>query len=245
MLASIVVPVYNDPRVGRALDSLLMQREVDPPEILIVDGGSGSETHRVLDEYRHRVARVISEPDRGVYDAMNKGIALAQGDVIATLGADDVYADPFVLRDVLAAFEGGADAVYADVDYVTAAGRVMRHWRSGPLRRARFYAGWMPPHPTFFVRRHHLRELGAFDLSFRIAADYELTLRMLFKHKLSARYIPRVLVRMEHGGMSNRPANVLRANLEAYRAWRTNGLRGGLLVPVLKPASKLTQFLRR
>lgn len=241
---TIVVPVYNDKRVARALDSILAQREAPPVEIVVIDGGSTDGTLDILEAYRPRLAKVVSERDRGVYDAMNKGISIATGDVVGILNSDDRYADDLVLRDVASALKD-AEAAYGDIVYVRRDGTSLRYWRSGKPTRAKFRIGWMPPHPSFFVRRDVYGRFGAFDLSFRIAADYELTLRFLHRHQVSSAYVPRVLVRMDHGGMSNRPSNIVRANLEARRAWKRNDLRGGLLVPLVKPLSKLGQFFHR
>lgn len=247
MKISIVTPVYNDPRVSRALDSILSQEYDGELELIVIDGGSARPTLDVLERYRRDIAVLVSEPDRGVYDAMNKGIRLARGDVVGILNADDRYNDPFVLRDVAAALvDPGVDACFGDLVYVNSRDRVVRYWKSGPYRLVKFYFGWMPPHPTFFVRREVYRRYGAFDLDYPIAADYELLLRLLLKAKISVRYLPRVLVRMSLGGKSNRSvSNIIRANQEVWRAWRKNGLRFGYLVPVLKPGRKVIQFLRR
>ena len=201
----------------------------------------------MLERYRGRLAALVSEPDRGIYDAMNKGIARATGEVIGILNADDRYADPFVLRDVARAFEDpNVEACYGDLVYVDERGKVVRYWRSGPHKRWKWFLGWMPPHPTFFVRRSVYQRYGTFDLRFPIAADYELMLRLLFKHRVRTAYIPRALVLMAPGGNSNRSlGNILRANLEVLHAWRTNGLRFGYLVPLLKPARKVPQFFSR
>lgn len=247
MKISIITPVYNDPRVCRALDSILSQDYEGEPEIIVVDGGSTRSTLDVLERYRRHIAVLVSEPDRGVYDAMNKGIRLATGEVVGILNADDRYNDPLVLRDVATVLaDNKVDACYGDLVYVDSKDRVVRYWKSGPYRPIRFYFGWMLPHPTFFVRRNVYEQYGYFDLNNPIAADYELMLRFLLKNKLSVRYIPRVLVRMSLGGKSNRSiGNIIRANIEVWRAWRKNNLRFGYLVPILKPARKWIQFVRR
>ena len=200
----------------------------------------------MLERYRPHIATLVSEPDLGIYDAMNKGVARATGDIVGILNADDCYNDPNVLRDVVAAFhDPSVEVVYGDLVYVDAGDRVKRYWRSGEHRRWKWRLGWMPPHPTFFVRRSVYQRFGGFDLSFPIAADYELMLRLLMKHKIGVRYVSRVLVRMSAGGYSNRSVrNIIKANGEAYRAWRRNQLALGYLVPLLKPAQKISQFVR-
>ncbi len=246
MKISIVTPVLNDTRVARALDSVLAQRHRHTLELIVVDGGSTDGTPAILDRYRNRIAALISEPDDGIFDGMNKGIRRATGDVVGILCADDRYSDQFVFRDVLRAFEDAAvEACYGDQTYVNEQGRTVRHWRAGAPSRAAWHAGWMPPHPTFFVRRRTYQEYGGFDTRFPIAADYELMLRLLFRHRIRTVHLDRVLVHMAPGGTSTASAAaILQGNREAFLAWRSNGLRGGWFVPVLKPARKLLQLAR-
>ena len=247
MKLSIVTPVYNDPRISRALDSILSQQHDEELELIVIDGGSGASTLDVLQRYRDRISILVSEPDKGVYDAMNKGIRLATGEVIGILNADDRYYDDFVLRDVAAAFQDPkTDACYGDLVYVDSLDRISRYWKSGEYHPSKFYLGWMPPHPTFFVRRGLYEKYGNFDLRYTIAADYELMFRLILKHRISLKYIPRVLVKMSLGGKSNRSvSNIIKANLEVWQAWRNNNLSFGYLVPLLKPAQKVVQFIRR
>jgi glycosyltransferase involved in cell wall biosynthesis len=247
---SIITPVYNDPRVAGALDSVLSQNVEAELELIVIDGSSTDGSLEVLERYRDdgRLAVLVSEPDRGMYDAINKGIALATGDIVGILNADDRYADTAVLRDVIAAFKNShIEACYGDLVYVDDDDQVVRYWRSGECSRWKFHLGWAPPHPTFFVRKNVYERLGIFDMEcFRIAADYELMLRFLMKNRVPVAYVDRVLVRMTVGGMSNRSVrNIMKANLEVYRAWRRNRLPLGQLAPVLKPAQKLLQFLQR
>lgn len=220
-----------------------------PAEHIVVDGASSDGTREALERHRGRIARLVSEPDRGIYDGMNKGIALATGDVVGTLNADDFYAHREVLQRVAEAFADPAvDACYGDLEYVDArdASRVVRRWRAGGYRPRKFFQGWMPPHPTFFVRRRHYRELGAYDESLGTAADYELMLRFLLRHRLRACYIPEVLVRMRSGGASGRSlAARLRANRMDKKAWEINGLRRMPWTIAFKPLRKLIQFIPR
>lgn len=247
MKLSIVTPVYNDPRVGRALTSILLQERRFDLETIVIDGGSSGETLRILEEMRGRISTLVSERDRGIYDAMNKGVARATGDVVGILNADDYYFDASVLQGVADAFaDPSVHVCYGDLVYVDQEGRVVRYWKSGAYRPSNFYFGWMPPHPTFFVRREVYERYGAFDLAYRISADYELMLRLLLRHRLQVGYLDRIMVRMTTGGNSNRSiGNILRANMEVYQAWRANHLHLGLLVPLIKPARKPLQFLRK
>lgn len=246
MKISVITVAYNS--AGTLLDtveSVLGQthREV---EYLIIDGGSTDDTLAKLEPYRERLAQVVSEPDRGMYDAMNKGIARASGEVVAILNSDDVYADAGVLSKVALCFErSGADCVYGDLHYVSAdMSRVVRNWRSGEYEPSRFHQGWHPPHPAFFVRRPVYEACGGFDLNLSIAADYELMLRVLVRHRRSAAYLPEVLVKMRTGGASNRSLkNIAVANLQCWKAWRQNQLGLSPWPVIRKPLSKLKQAL--
>ena len=245
MNISIVLPVFNDVRVGRALDSVLSQQHEHELELIVIDAGSTDGTLELLERYRERIAVLVSEPDRGIYDGMNKGIALATGDVVGILNADDRYSDPLVLRDVMDALNRQeVDACYGDLVYTNEADKVVRYWKAG--RRRGWRLGWMPPHPTFFVRRRVYECYGAFDLRYPISADYELMLRLMLKHRIEVKYLDRVLVNMAPGGNSGGSiSTIVKANLEVARAWRNNGLRGWTLVPVLKPARKMFQVVSR
>ena len=246
MKISIITATYNS---GSTIKDTLdcIQRQDHPAvEHIIVDGGSKDNTLELVSGFSH-VARLVSENDKGIYDAMNKGIRLATGDVIGILNSDDMYMDPSVLSDVARAFEDPAVmTVYADLQYVHRDNpdRVIRTWRSGPFKKWNFYYGWMPPHPTFFVRREVYDRAGLFNLELRSAADYELMLRILLKMGISAYYLRRVIIKMRTGGMSNATfANRLRANKEDQMAWKLNGLKPYFFTLYLKPLRKIHQFI--
>lgn len=246
MKISIITATYNSATtVGDTLVCIGGQRHPDI-EHIIVDGRSSDRTLEIVSGFPH-VARIISEKDKGIYDAMNKGIRMATGDVVGILNSDDMYTDPQVLSDVAKAFEDPkVMTVYADLQYVhpDQPDKVVRTWKTGPFRKKNFYYGWMPPHPTFFVRRSVYDVAGVFDLSLRSAADYELMLRVLLKHGLSAHYIPRVIVKMRAGGMSNASLwNRLRANKEDRLAWKLNGLEPYFFTLYIKPLRKIHQFI--
>lgn len=246
MKITIVTPVFNDVRVGRALDSILAQQHRHELELVVVDAGSRDDTLEVLETYRDRLAVFISEPDSGIFDGMNKGIRHATGEVVGILNADDCYSDPLVLRDVADAFsaDAGVEACYGDLAYTNPAGRVVRYWKAGESGGRRWLLGWMPPHPTFFVRRRVYDRYGLFDLQYPIAADYELMLRLMFRHRIKVKYLNRAVLNMAPGGNSTRNIkSIVKANLEVGRAWRNNGLGWGMfLAPCLKPARKLLQL---
>jgi glycosyltransferase involved in cell wall biosynthesis len=248
MKISIITATYNS--AATIKDTLNCIRLQDHPDIehIVVDGGSTDSTPSIVGGFPH-VAKWISEKDNGIYDAMNKGIALSTGDVIGILNSDDIYAGRDVLSAVAQAFaDPEVKTVYADLQYVRAddTDRILRTWKTGAFRKRNFYYGWMPPHPTFFVRKDVYDEAGLFNTSLRSAADYELMLRILLKHGLPAHYIPKVIVKMRAGGVSNASIwNRLRANQEDRLAWKLNGLRPYFFTLYLKPLRKISQFIIR
>lgn len=216
-------------------------------EHIVIDGASRDGTLEVLETWRAQLAVLVSEPDRGSYDALNKGIARASGEVVGLLNADDLYAGPGVLARIAAAFaDPSVAAVYGDLVYVNQAdtGRVIRYWRAGPYHPRRLARGWMPPHPTLYLRRDLYERHGGFGLGYRIAADYDLMLRVLSRINGQVVYLPEVLVRMRLGGTSNRSRNLLQKSCEDYQILRRNRI-GGLGTLLLKNVQKLPQFFRR
>lgn len=214
-------------------------------EHVVIDGGSVDGTLQVLQACLNVQAICVSEPDQGIYDALNKGLARATGDVIGLMHSDDFFSDDQVLARVAAVFADPAvDAVYGDLDYVAKAdpSRIIRRWRSGEYSPRKLALGWMPPHPTLFLRRGVIERWGGYDTSFRIAADYDAILRYFGKGQIRATYIPHVLVKMRLGGESNRSlAKIWVKSREDYAALRGNGV-GGFWALVWKNLSKLGQF---
>ena len=245
MKISIVTATFNSAAtLPDTLDSIGAQAYV-PTEIIIQDGGSKDSTLEIANRYPN--VHIESARDGGLYDAMNRGVGRASGDIIGILNSDDFYAHEAVLRRVAAAFaaDDGVDAVYGDLNYVDQhdTSRVVRSWRSGPNTKAGWRKGWMPPHPTFFVRRRVYEQYGRFDTSFRFAADYEFMLRCCYRYDIKTAYLPEVLVHMRAGGLSNSSlSNRLAANREDRRAWRVNQLDCPAALRFLKPARKLTQW---
>ncbi len=250
MKISVITVSYNSAKtIVDTVESVLAQSHPDV-EYIIIDGGSKDDTLTKLEPYRERIAVLVSEADSGMYDAMNKGIARASGEVVAILNSDDSYANTEVLTQVAALFNNsGADCIYGDLHYVAASdtNRVVREWRSGPYQTGAFRRGWHPPHPAFFVRRTVYQELGGFETELRIAADYEFMLRVLEHKNRSVAYLPEVLVKMRTGGESNRSiANIWKANRECYTAWRMNGYGFFTAITAVprKPLGKLKQLRR-
>jgi glycosyltransferase involved in cell wall biosynthesis len=244
-VVSVVTAVLNRAAtLAQALASVQAQQGVRV-EHIVIDGGSTDGSLELLRAQGERIAVLVSEPDAGIYHALNKGLARATGDIVGFLHSDDVYAHERVLARVGAAFADPAvEAAYGDLDYVTPdAARVLRRWRAGPYARGRLARGWMPPHPAFFARRSVYERLGTFDTAFRIAADYDWLLRVLGAGGVQPAYIPEVLVRMRWGGASNRSlARLLRKSREDLRALRRHRI-GGVGALLLKNLSKLPQFV--
>ena len=249
MMISIITVCYNAEKTIRdAIESVLGQAYPNL-DYLIVDGGSNDGTLAIIQQYVGRL-RYVSKRDRGIYDAMNKGIAMATGEVIGTLNADDVYEDAYVLGRVAEVFtDSTVDACFADLVYVRQndTSRVVRYWKSSDYRGGLFKSGWVPAHPTFFTRKGIYERHGQFNLDYRIAGDFELMFRLIELNQIRTKYIPRVLVRMRLGGESNKSlANLVRQNREIWTAlkgsypelsWHSFLIR--------KIFNKCAQFLKR
>lgn len=247
MKISIITVSFNSAdTIADTMRSVAMQTY---PELehIVVDGASSDETLAVVRSFPDRLSRVVSERDTGIYDAMNKGLALATGDLVGFLNADDMLANPWVITRIAAAAGRDVDAVYGDLSYVNKdrPTEVLRHWSSGTFDARRLRYGWMPPHPTFYIRRSLARSLGFFDLQFRIAADYDFMLRCLARPGVRVAYVPEVLVRMRAGGASNRSLGALvNKSREDLIALKKNRV-GGITTLLLKNARKLPQFVYR
>ena len=243
---SIITVSFNSAQtIGDTLKSLATQSYPNI-EHIIVDCASTDQTMQIVAGFPH-VAQCISEKDEGIYFAMNKGIAMASGDVIGILNADDLYADEEVIARVAAVFEDSAvDATYADLVFVDRedVSKIVRTWKSGIFKRSSMYHGWMPPHPTFFVRRSLYEKYGLFNTILRSAADYELMLRFLLKNQINLSYIPQTIINMRQGGKSTASiSNRIKANLEDRKAWKMNGLKPHFFTLILKPLRKIKQFI--
>lgn len=245
---SVITAVYNSrDTVEQALASILSQSH-PAVELIVIDGSSTDGSLDVLERYIQYFGVFVSESDGGIYDAINKGIKSATGDVIGFLHADDVLQNSEVLCKVAAAFsDPGVDAVYGDLVYVARNNidNVLRYWRGGIYTDKSFQHGWMPPHPTFYVRRSIFERLGGFDTRYRIAADYDLVLRFLAVEKIRSIYIPEVMVRMRVGGISNQSLkSIVHKSLEDIVILRRNNL-GGVWTLFIKNIRKINQFWKR
>ena len=248
MKVSIITITYNSAETVEDTIRSVLSQDYPLIEYIIVDGASKDGTLHIVNRYADKIARVISEPDKGIYDAMNKGVSIATGDVIGILNSDDFYADSTVITDIVNTLQmASSDACYADLVYVDKqnTSRIVRSWKSGEYTPGFFLRGWMPPHPTFFLKRAVYEKYGLYSLELRSSADYELMLRMVHKHGISLSYLPRVITKMRTGGQSNVTIkNRWKANKEDRLAWKMNGLQPGLFTLVRKPLSKLLQYLK-
>jgi glycosyltransferase involved in cell wall biosynthesis len=245
-LVSIITVSFNSaPTIGEAIESVLSQ---DYPEIqyIVIDGGSTDGTVEVVRGFGDRVDRFVSEPDRGIYDAMNKGIRLARGSVVGMLNSDDTYTSTRSVSDLMEAMEReSTDSVFGDVIYVDKedTDRVVRYYRSARWSPWRFRFGWMPAHPTFFVKREWYERCGLFSLDYRVAADFEMLVRLLHVAGVTYSYVGRPVVRMRSGGASASGwSNSLAINREIVRACRAHGIWTGLPLMALKVPAKLLEM---
>lgn len=249
MTFTIITATYNSGRtIAGCLESVRMQTHAAVSQV-IIDGRSADDTLDIIRSVPNRVALVISEPDKGIYDAMNKGIGLAKGEVVGFLHSDDVYADDEVIREVDELMtRTGADALYADLYYFRQdkPDRIFRYWKAGDFVPGSFARGWHLPHPTFFLRSDVYRRYGLYDTTFTIAADFELTLRVFEKYRISTCYLARPIVKMQHGGVSTGTLkNILLGNLECYRAFGRNGIPVSPLYLLYRSLPKALEFWRR
>ncbi|MHC4555033.1 MAG: glycosyltransferase family 2 protein [Planctomycetota bacterium] len=248
MKISVITVMLNSE--ATLLDTIHSVNAQTYPDIeqVFVDGGSSDRSVQIANENAQKPHILISEPDDGLYDAMNKGIKRASGDVIAFLNSDDVYAKNEILSQAAKIFEDDSvDAVYGDLVYVkyNDTNTVRRYWKSGPFKEDAFLKGWLPPHPTFMCRKKLYHQFGSFDTTFKIASDYELMFRFIQRHKIKMAYLPKVFVKMRTGGASNTPGGIIKANLEVFRAFRQNGYPVHWRASVMKPVSKIGQYFKK
>ncbi|MGZ3883305.1 MAG: glycosyltransferase family 2 protein [Bacteroidia bacterium] len=246
MKISIITITYNSAGTLEQTMLSVLSQTYKNIEYIIVDGASTDGTMDIVNKYKDRIAKIVSEKDKGLYDALNKGISMASGDVIGILHSDDFYTSNNVIEKIAGVFAAsGCDGVYANLYYVDKnnTAKIIRKWNSGLYKEGLFINGWMPPHPTFFVKKACYETFGGFDLNFTSSADYELMLRFIQKHKIKLGYLPEYIINMRMGGQSNVTAkNRIIANLEDRKAWEKNGLRPRFYTLYLKPLRKLLQF---
>lgn len=246
MKISIITVVYNAAQyITDCIESIIKQSYPDI-EYIVIDGGSTDHTLQEIAKYKHHISHFISEKDEGLYDAINKGLKLATGDVIGILNADDMLVDNDVISKVVGAFVNHPEiqAVYGDLNYISPSTRkIVREWRSYQTNKTDIEKGWMPAHPTLYIKRALFQAYGNYALDLGTAADYDLILRYFYTYKMKALYLPLLMVNMRMGGLSNKGiSSLFKAMKHDYKALKRNKIPNTLLVLVRKKLSKLSQF---
>jgi len=245
---SIVTGTYNSAEFIKDCVTSINDQDYKNIEHIIIDGASKDDTVKIIEQTPNRVEKIISEPDNGIYNAMNKGIALATGDIVGILNSDDFYNSDNIISKVVNLFKDeGVDCVFGNLYYVQQDNPdiIKRKWVTGPYNKKKgFKNGWHPAHPTFFVKKKLYDTHGAFDESFKIAADFELMLRFIQKHQIKSAYLNEPMVRMRLGGESNKSlSNMYKGNKDCIKAFQKNGLSVSGLYPIKRLVPKLKQFL--
>ena len=248
MKVSIVTSVFNGATTIEDCINSVRSQTYPNIEHIIIDGCSTDGTIEIINNYKDAISKFISEPDQGVYDAMNKGIKLSTGDIVATLNSDDVYADETTVGWMMEFIQSnGLDAAYGDLVYVERnnTDEVRRFWKAGEYKMGAFYHGWVIPHPTFFCRKQVFEKYGYFNDKFQVAGDFELMLRFIEKHQITVGYLPKVIVKMRAGGKANVLRGIFQGNREIIRSFRLNGIRLSPWFFVCKPITKISQLFRK
>ncbi|PCJ20654.1 MAG: glycosyl transferase [Candidatus Cloacimonadota bacterium] len=247
MKVSIITVVYNNQDTIKDCIESVLSQDYSNIEYIIIDGKSNDDTLNVINSYQDKITTVISEKDDGLYHAMNKGISLATGELIGTLNSDDFYSNNQVITKIVQNIQTNqSDSCYANLVYVNPNDyKVLRYWYSGCYQKQNFLSGWMPPHPTFFVKKTQLDQFGYFNTNLINSADYELMLRLLYANNVSASYLDEVTIVMRNGGHSNMSlSNRLRANKEDRKSWKINNLTPNTFTLTIKFFIKMFQFFK-
>ncbi len=247
MKISIITATYNSSKhVLHCIESVNRQTYSNI-EHIIIDGASKDNTLDVINSIPNRINKIISEPDNGIYDAMNKGIKYASGDIIGILNSDDFYNNDAIIENIVKVFtEKRVDSVYGNLDFVAQDNplKVIRHWKSSIFTPNGFSRGWHPPHPTFFVKSDIYKSFGMFDTTLNVSADFELMLRFLEKEKISTFYLDETIVKMRYGGESTGSIKkIIEGNRNILYAFRKNGIKISPFYPILRLLPKLKQFI--
>jgi glycosyltransferase len=249
MKVTIITATFNSEKHLEECILSIVNQTYKNIEYIIVDGKSKDGTLGIIKKYESNIARWISETDRGMYDAINKGMEMATGDVIGILNSDDTFASDDVVETIVKTFtEKDVDSIYGDLEYVDPddSSRIYRIWKGKPYKRSLFRIGWMPAHPTFYFKRSLVQKYGGYENHYYSAADYEFMARYLYKFRISAWYLPKLIVKMRRGGQSNSSLRMrLRANRRDYLAMKRNKIPFAFFVSILKPLGKLHQYYRK
>jgi glycosyltransferase len=243
---SLITAVYNNASTLDATLTSIASQKYENLEYIIVDGGSTDGSQEILKKYSRLVTTLISEKDSGIYDALNKGLKAATGDIVGFLHADDHFASETVLKTIAEAFKDpGVSGLYSDLDYISPSGTVIRHWQSRAFSKQMLPEGWMPPHPTLYLRKSIYDQVGLFDLQYKIASDYDMVLRVFTLPNAQFQYLPVVTVKMRIGGASNRNIQrILRKSTEDFLIAKRAGLPAFSTI-LQKNFRKVGQFFLR
>lgn len=248
MKTSIITVCLNSAETIEDTIRSVLSQDYKDIEYIVVDGSSTDGTLDIINRYKKNITKVVSELDHGVYDAMNKGIKLSTGDVIAVLNSDDVYADQTIVGQMVEFMQSnGLEAAYGDLVYVNQNNSdcVIRFWRARGYKKGAFCHGWVVPHPTFFCRKGIFEKYGYFNEKFHIAADFELMLRFIEKRQIKVGYLPKVIVKMRTAGKANVLRGIIRGNWEIIKSFRLNDLRLSPWFFIRKPITKISQLFKR
>ena len=247
MKVSIITATYNSSSTVRSCIESVTGQSYKNIEHIIVDGASNDFTVDIINSIPSRIKKIISESDNGIYDAMNKGIMAASGDLVGFLNSDDSLASTEIVSQLVKKITHvGADTIYVNLNYINKNNKIIRRWRGKAYSRNDFKYGWMPPHPSFYVRRSIFDKCGTFNLRFGTAADYEFMVRTLYRFKASSTYLSKTVVNMCVGGVSNKSfKNRLDAHINDWKAWNENGISKFPYWVLLKPTRKITQYVRK
>lgn len=249
MKVSIITATYNSSIYIVDCIGSTYNQTYNNIEHIIIDGGSEDNTIEIIKSQPNRVTKIISEPDGGIYDAMNKGIMLANGDIIGILNSDDLYIKNDIIEKIVEEFKNNPilDGIYTDLVYVRPydINKIVRYWKTGEFKKGSFKKGWHPAHPTLFLKKSVYQRYGLFDLQFNLAADFDLMLRLFERYSINTKYLPIVSVKMRLGGATNKSiVNIVQGNIECLQSFKNNSLQTPLLYFIYRLFPKLFQFFK-
>ena len=249
MKVSIITVCYNSKEfIQHAIDSVLNQTYSNI-EYIIIDGNSTDGTVDIVNSYGDKISKFVSEKDKGIYDAMNKGLSYVTGDIVGILNSDDFYISNTIISEIVAQFNTNTcDALFADLIFVDRnnTDKQVRYWKSKPYISGSFKQGWHPSHPTFFVKNEFYQNFGLFNCTLKLAADFELMLRFIVKHHAKTFYYAKPIVKMRMGGASTKGlSNLVKQNIECIKSFKINGLRVSIFYPIIRLAPKILQVIKR
>jgi glycosyltransferase involved in cell wall biosynthesis len=244
---SIITITYNSSKTLDETVRSVLEQSYDNIEYIIIDGQSVDTTLEIIKSYGDTISKYISEKDNGIYDAMNKGVSIAKGDIIGFINSDDKLNSNDCVSEIVKVFQVyKCDVAYGDKIYTESnnTDKVVRYWKAGEYNKNNFKKGWMPPHLSTYIKRDFYEKYGKFRTDFKIAADYELMFRFMYKYNAKSKYLPKVIARMRSGGISNKSLkNIFVSNYEVYKSWQVNGYSISPFIILRKPISKIKQFL--